>query len=166
MAMRMITPWKNPEARIFGCDAVYRPTSSTSWEGGGKSNWAPPTSNDQHGAIDFIENRAGDRGLPAAVRTGSRPAMCRALYLTSRNHGPRLTSALGKERSSAHSSAIDPPLSRRLTYASCSLQNHFRLQYESRPSTDQFVWCFGLKKQSAMVHKRPPVAGDSPTAAD
>jgi hypothetical protein len=39
-----------------------------------------------------------------------------------------------------------------------------RLQYESRPSTDQFVSCFGLMKPSAMVHKRPPAAGDSPTA--
>src|SRR3984893_10599349 len=30
------------------------------------------------------------------------------------------------------------------------------------PSTDQFVSCCGLMKQSAMVHKRPPAAGDSP----
>ncbi len=32
------------------------------------------------------------------------------------------------------------------------------------PSTDQFVWCGGLLKPSAMVHKRPPAAGDLPAA--
>src|SRR6476620_3764220 len=32
---------------------------------------------------------------------------------------------------------------------------------ETRPSTDQFVSCCGLMNQSAMVHKRPPAAGDS-----
>src|SRR5882757_868275 len=34
-------------------------------------------------------------------------------------------------------------------------------RYEQHPSTDQFVSCCGLMKQSAMVHKRPPAAGDS-----
>src|ERR1700730_13482983 len=33
-----------------------------------------------------------------------------------------------------------------------------------RPSTDLFVSCCGLMKRSAMVHKRPAAAGDSPTA--
>src|ERR1700716_3960044 len=37
-------------------------------------------------------------------------------------------------------------------------------RYEQHPSTDQFVSCCGLMKQSAMVHKRPPAAGDSPAA--
>src|SRR5258707_1948717 len=45
-----------------------------------------------------------------------------------------------------------------------SWQNNFASKYESGPSTDQFVSCCGLMKQSAMVHKRPPVAGDSSTA--
>src|ERR1700704_2442511 len=37
-------------------------------------------------------------------------------------------------------------------------------RYEQHPSTDQFVSFCGLMKQSAMVHKRPPAVGDSPTA--
>src|SRR5258708_25004362 len=37
-------------------------------------------------------------------------------------------------------------------------------RYEQHPSTDQFVSCCGLMKQSAMVHKRPPAAGDSSAA--
>src|ERR1700704_890207 len=37
-------------------------------------------------------------------------------------------------------------------------------RYEQHPSTDQFVWCGGLIKQSAMVHRRPPAAGDSSAA--
>src|SRR3981081_3399463 len=37
-------------------------------------------------------------------------------------------------------------------------------RYEQHPSTDQFVSCCGLMKQSAMVHKRPPAAGDSSPA--
>src|SRR6266481_2489689 len=37
-------------------------------------------------------------------------------------------------------------------------------RYEQLPSTDQFVSCRGLMKQSAMVHKRPPAAGDSSAA--
>src|SRR4030081_3905320 len=38
-------------------------------------------------------------------------------------------------------------------------------RYEQHPSTDQFVSCCGLMEQSAMVHKRPPAAGDSSAAA-
>src|SRR3979411_2282616 len=38
-------------------------------------------------------------------------------------------------------------------------------RYEQLPSTDQFVSCCGLMKQSAMVHKRPPAAGDSSAPA-
>src|SRR3981081_1814411 len=37
-------------------------------------------------------------------------------------------------------------------------------RYEQHPSTDQFVSCCGLMKQSAMVHKRPPAAGASSAA--
>src|SRR3981081_25786 len=37
-------------------------------------------------------------------------------------------------------------------------------RYEQHPSTDQFVSCCGLMKQSAMVHKHPPAAGESPAA--
>src|SRR6202165_1061776 len=38
-------------------------------------------------------------------------------------------------------------------------------RYEQHPSTDQFVSCCGLMKQSAMVHKRPPAGGDSSAPA-
>src|ERR1700686_613514 len=50
-----------------------------------------------------------------------------------------------------------------MMYASWSLQNCFASN-TNHPSTDQFVSCGGLMKQSARVHKRPPAAGDSPTA--
>src|ERR1700737_3496936 len=58
--------------------------------------------------------------------------------------------------------ATDRPLSRRMMYASWSLQNCFASN-TNHPSTDQFVSCGELMKQSARVHKRPPAAGDSPT---
>src|SRR5882757_8010292 len=50
-----------------------------------------------------------------------------------------------------------------MMYASWSLQNCFASN-TNHPSTDQFVSCGGLMKQSARVHKRPPAAGDSPAA--
>src|ERR1700686_5203100 len=52
------------------------------------------------------------------------------------------------------------------SYYLCELRfaEVLRLDYEPRPSTDQFVSCCGLMKQSAMVHKCPPAVGDSPTA--
>jgi hypothetical protein len=123
--------------------------------------------NDQHGAIDFTEIELGIVVWPAssAVRTGSRPAMCRVSYLTSRNQVRRLTSELRKERSSTHSSAIDPPLSPRMMTASCSLQNYFASNTNHAHPQINLFGASGLMKQSAMVHKRPPAAGDSPTAA-
>src|ERR1700720_4715770 len=50
-----------------------------------------------------------------------------------------------------------------MMYASWSLQNCFASN-TNHPSTDQFVSFCGLMRQSAMVHKRPPAAGDSPAA--
>src|ERR1700720_823882 len=50
-----------------------------------------------------------------------------------------------------------------MMYASWSLQNCFASN-TNHPSTNKFVSCGGLMKQSARVHKRPPAAGDSPTA--
>src|SRR3981081_2777964 len=61
-------------------------------------------------------------------------------------------------------SATDPPLSRRMMHANYPGQTAWP-RCEQHPSTDQFVSCCGLMKQSAMVHKRPPAAGDSSGAA-
>src|ERR1700692_4454705 len=50
-----------------------------------------------------------------------------------------------------------------MMYASWSLQNCFASN-TNHPSTDQFDSCGGLMKRSARGQKRPPAAGDSPTA--
>src|SRR5258708_5667000 len=66
--------------------------------------------------------------------------------------------------SSTHLSATDPPLSRRMMRASYLVQNCMASNAHNVHPQIKFVSCCGLINRSAMVHKRPPVAGDSPAA--
>src|ERR1700737_1383622 len=51
-----------------------------------------------------------------------------------------------------------------MMHATCSVQNCISPNNNHAPSPNQFVSCYGVMNQSAMVHKRPPAAGESPAA--